>query len=189
VPQPTTSRRRAAVALAVALVVAAAGCDSPEPGSGPDVPDLAVSSSTSTPAFDLCVLGSWTVTRATSTEFVDDDRMEFTNDGGAVWRFNPDGTGEYDFGRGTTYAADHKGERVTFVYHGKVTFRFTTKSVGRQLELVDRRAGAESGVTVTVGGKSVSVDFGVGDDSVSYRCADNSLELIDEVKTLALRRT
>jgi hypothetical protein len=165
------------------LVATVAGCGPPRVANPPtQVPSASV------PAFDTCVLGTWTVTRATSLEIVDGDVVEFTNDGGAVWRFNPDGTGEYDFGRGTTYAVNHEGDRITMVYRDKVTFSFTTEPVGRQLVLANRRS-AEGGAEVSIRGKSIRVHLGLGPDSLSFRCGDGSLELIDEVTTVVLRRT
>jgi hypothetical protein len=192
VSQRTTAcSRRIVHALVVALIVVAAGCDSPDPGNARDATAntaATASAAASAAAADTCLHGSWRVTRATSAEIVNGDVVTFTNDGGAVWRFVPDGTGHYDFGSGTTYIGDHAGERIAYLYKGKVAFSFSTESVGRQLRLVDRRAEAETTAVVTVAGKSVWVPVGVGPDSLSYRCDDSSLEIIDEVRTFELRR-
>lgn len=175
---------RKSVALATALVVAAAGCGTPSSRSA-----APTSTASSALAIDPCVIGSWTVTHATSNEIVNDDVVEFTSDGGAVWRLDPGGKGVKDFGRGTTYSASHGGKRISFVYNGTVTFSFTTQAVGKQLALDNLRPDGESGAEVSIGDTSVWVPIGATPDSLSYNCGDNSLELIDEVKTLEFRRS
>jgi hypothetical protein len=127
--------RRMTHVLVVALVVVA-GCDSPEPRTDRDAAGNATATAATearASAADPCLHGSWRVTRATSAEIVNDDVVTFTNDGGAVWRFEPDGTGQYDFGSGTTYVGSHEGERIAYLYKGSVAFRFSTESAGRQL--------------------------------------------------------
>lgn len=186
-------QRTTTLALAMALVVAAAGCSTPQRASqiAPRVapPASGPSASASAPASepDKCVFGSWTVTGATSHEIVNDDVVEFTNKGGGEWHFNPDGTGRYDFGRGTTYTASHGGNRIAIEYRGGVTFTYSF-AVGHQLKLENLRSDAESAELVWVGDTSVWTRIATMPYSIGHHCAVNSLDLGNEVESLQLRR-
>jgi hypothetical protein len=168
-----------AFAVAAALVVAAGGCHSRE---------TSIRSASSAPVFDACLRGPWTVTRGVVNELVDGRVVTFTNDGGARWRFNSNGTGEFDFGLGTTYAASRNGKRITFEYKGPVIFSFTATSIDHVLRLDNLRTNAGSGALLSIDGTSVWVSLDYSRRSYTYDCAGNSLELINDVSTLKLRR-
>jgi hypothetical protein len=194
VPQRTRSPRLnrllALAAVAVVLVAAVVGVILIRADDRPGAPGSTAapaSASASAPSINECVLGSWTVDRATTTMFIDDDIVEFTNTGGLTWRLNADGTGEYSFGRGATYVGSHGGEQITYTYVGVVTFTFATDP-SRQLRLDNVRLGAETAAKVSVRGTSVEAGVSGRPDSLTYTCGDNSLSIVDEVREFDLRR-
>jgi hypothetical protein len=148
-------------------------------------PQASASPSASASTIDACLLGSWTVKRATSNEIVDDDLVEFVSEDPVAWRLNPDGTGEFDLGGGTTYAAGQGADRITFVYKGKVTFSFTTES--RRLKLTNFRTN-HNGSVLSIRGKSVWIPVDLDPPSLAYACDGTSLSLVNEVESIDLRR-
>jgi hypothetical protein len=188
-PRPFANPPVALTSVAVLLIAAiVVGVILIRADDRPDAPGpTAAKASTSAPSINECVLGSWTAFRAITKVLIDDDIVEFTSESGVRWQFNPDGTGRYDFGSGSTYVGSHEGDQITYVYDGEVTFTFSTEPA-MQLALRDLRLGAETGGMVSVRGKSVEADISLREDRLGYTCSGNSLSLVDEVKEIELRR-
>jgi len=171
------------VAAGIVGVVLVRAGDEPE-AHGLAAPAVSPSASTSD-SVPVCLLGSWTVTRATSNEILDDDLVEFVSEDPVRWRFNADGTGEYDQGAGATYAHGDQGNRVTLVYKGKVTFSFKRTAGGIILDNVHED---NTGTVVSISGRSVWVPVQVPSHFLAYRCTGDTLSLGNEVRSFELRR-
>jgi hypothetical protein len=191
---PLRNPRLALAAVAILLVAVTIGVtliradDRPDAQGSTAAPAANAPGSTAAPSINGCLLGSWTVERATTRVFVEDDIVDFTTVNGVIWQFNADGSGRYDFGRSTTYVGSHEGDQITYVYDGEVTFTYSTES--GQLKLDNRRhRNAVHVPTVSVRGKRVEASvLSMAADSLTYKCSGDSLSIIDEIQEIYLHR-
>jgi hypothetical protein len=130
-------------------------------------------------------VGTWRVTESREKVELEEGLVEFVGSGATV-RLEADGTGEQNFGSGTTYRATVSGQPVTIVFTGKITFNFKTVDGSMTFSNVK----PEGTATVTVSGtQTTSEPISSDATPTSYTCSGNSLTQQTELATTKLRKS
>jgi hypothetical protein len=134
---------------------------------------------------DRCVVGTWKVTSAREKVLLDDGPVDFTGSGATVI-FRADGTGEEDFGAGTTFRATMSGQPVVIKFTGKITFNFRT--VDRSMTFSNVKADGEAVVSVS-GVTTTTVPLDEDTKPAKYTCSGNSLVQETDLATTEMRKS
>jgi hypothetical protein len=171
------NRRRALLAAAVALPLAAGLAVAVRPDPAPRPPAAAPG--------DGCVVGSWTVESYTEdVPLAQLGTVRFTGSG-ARTVLRADGTGSTDYGTATVYRARVNGRLVTLTVAGTVRYRY--RATGGMFTSTDPVSNARS--TVSVDGRAVTAaPLTVNPEPAGYTCAGGVLTQSTGSYRIRLRR-
>lgn len=148
---------------AIVIVVAVRSADD-DPGTTP----------TSASDVDECVVGTWRVTSHQEDVPVKDyGKVTFTGGDGATLRLGADGTGETDYGSGTEFEGEMRGQDVRLEVSGTLKYRYTARD--GHVTLSDIVSDASGKLFLDNEQYGDPLPFEGSEDPSTYTCSGDSL--------------